>query len=66
MMPVMGGAELITRLRGDPVTAGIPIIAASADIQLADAADIAFPKPYPLAQLLAAADALIAQKAAHR
>ena len=31
MMPVMGGAELIRRLRSEPATAGIPILAASGD-----------------------------------
>ena len=37
MMPVMGGAELIRRLRCEPATAGIPILAASGDPHLAAA-----------------------------
>ena len=39
MMPVMDGAELIRRLRGDPATAHIPILAASGDTHLAGAAE---------------------------
>ena len=31
MMPVMDGVELIRRLRGDPATAGIPILASTGD-----------------------------------
>ncbi len=31
MMPVMDGAELIRRLRRDPATAGIPIMASTGD-----------------------------------
>ena len=46
MMPVMGGAELIRRLRCDPATAGIPILAASGDPHLADGADAVMAKPY--------------------
>ena len=46
MMPVMDGAELIRRLRGDPATAGIPILAASGDAHLAGAADAVVAKPY--------------------
>ena len=41
MMPVMDGAELIRRLRADPNTARIPILAATADIELAGGADAA-------------------------
>jgi len=46
MMPVMDGVEFIGRLRGDPATAGIPILAASGDVQLAGAADAMLSKPY--------------------
>ena len=34
MMPVMGGAELIRRLRAEPLTATIPILAVSGDPHL--------------------------------
>jgi CheY-like chemotaxis protein len=66
MMPVMGGAELITRLRASPVTSGIPILAVTGDGQVAGAADTVLAKPAVPDQLVAAANALIAQKAAHR
>ena len=46
MMPVMDGVEFIGRLRGDPATAGIPILAASGDTHLAGAADAILNKPY--------------------
>jgi CheY-like chemotaxis protein len=65
MMPVMGGAELIRRLRADPVTAHIPILAATADVPPASGADAALTKPWSKQQLLEAADALLAQKADH-
>ena len=64
MMPVMGGAELIRRLRADPSTADIPILAATADAPLAAGADVVLSKPWKSQQLLTAANALIAQKAA--
>jgi CheY-like chemotaxis protein len=59
MMPVMDGAELIRRLRCDPATAGIPILAASGDSHLADGADAVIAKPYACRDLAAAADALL-------
>ena len=46
MMPVMDGVEFIGRLRGDPVTASIPILAATGDTQFAGAADAVLAKPY--------------------
>ncbi len=62
MMPVMGGVELIRRLRADPGTAQIPILAVSGDAHLAGGADTVLRKPWKAQQLLAAAAALMAQK----
>jgi CheY-like chemotaxis protein len=59
MMPVMGGLELIRRLRSDPGTAAIPILAASADTVLATDASAVVPKPYSWRHLLEVADALL-------
>jgi len=59
MMPVMGGAELIRRLRCNPATAGIPILAVSGDSHLAADADAVIAKPYAWRYLAAAADALL-------
>ena len=59
MMPVMGGADLIQRLRCDPATAGIPILAASGDPHLADGADAVIAKPYSWRDLVEVADALL-------
>ena len=59
MMPVMDGVELIRCLRGDPATAHIPVLAASGDSHLADAADAIVTKPYSGHHLLAVADALL-------
>ena len=61
-MPVTGGAELIRRLRADPATAEIPVLAVSGDAHLARSADIALAKPYTVAELVAAADALLARR----
>ena len=62
MMPVMSGPELIKQLRADPATAAIPILAATGDSQVATAADAVLSKPYHADQMLAAANALMAQK----
>jgi CheY-like chemotaxis protein len=62
MMPVMGGAELIRRLRADPVTARIPILAVTGDAHLAGGADAVLAKPWTSQQLLAATTILMAQK----
>jgi CheY-like chemotaxis protein len=59
MMPVMDGVEFIHRLRCDPATAAIPILAVSGDWQLAVEADAALAKPYQKAALLAAAERLL-------
>jgi CheY-like chemotaxis protein len=61
MMPVMDGAELIRRLRGDPVTAGIPILAASGDTHLAGAADAVLAKPYDDRRLVMIVNSLLAK-----
>jgi CheY-like chemotaxis protein len=62
MMPVMGGVDLIRHLRGNPVTAQIPILAATGDHQVATGADAVVTKPYTPDQLLTAAYQLFAQK----
>jgi CheY-like chemotaxis protein len=59
MMPVMGGAELIRRLRREPATAGIPIMAASGDPHLAGEADAVLAKPYLLNRLVEVAEDLL-------
>jgi len=59
MMPVMGGGELIRRLRCEPATAGIPILAASGDPQLAVGADAVVSKPYRMEHLIEVADELL-------
>jgi CheY-like chemotaxis protein len=61
MMPVMDGPELIRCLRGEPATAGIPILAASGDSHLAGDADAVVSKPYSWQHLIAAADALLTE-----
>ena len=61
MMPVMSGAELIMRLRADPATAHIPILAATGDAQLAAGADAVLTKPYRPKELLAAGHDLLAR-----
>jgi CheY-like chemotaxis protein len=63
MMPVMDGVELIRRLRSDPATAGIPILAVSGDSHLALDADAIIPKPFIAHQVLEAAAMLLARKA---
>jgi CheY-like chemotaxis protein len=62
MMPVMGGAELIRRLRADPDTAAIPILAVTGDTQLAGDADTVLSKPYRVPQIMAAVTALLGQE----
>lgn len=64
MMPVMGGAELIRRLRAEPGTATIPILAVSGDPHLAGGADVIVPKPFQRRDLLASLDSLLDAKKA--
>jgi CheY-like chemotaxis protein len=59
MMPVMDGAEFIRCLRADPVTAAIPILAASGDPHLAGAADAVLKKPYDDRRLIETVHALL-------
>ena len=59
MMPVMDGNELIRQLRCEPATASIPILAASADPQLAAGADAVIPKPYKWQHLTEVAEGLL-------
>jgi CheY-like chemotaxis protein len=63
MMPVMGGTELIRRLRADPATAHIPILATTTDPRPASEADAVLAKPYQRSQILSAVDALLGQEA---
>jgi DNA-binding response OmpR family regulator len=59
MMPVMGGVELIRRLRSDRETASIPILSVSGDGHLADGADTVVAKPYNWHELIAATNILL-------
>lgn len=66
MMPVMGGRELIERLRSDPQVATIPIVVLSANADLvADMADAALSKPFDVDLLLETVQTL-SQKGAAR
>jgi CheY-like chemotaxis protein len=63
MMPIMGGVELIRRLRDDPTMKDIPIVAVSGHGYLAAAADTVVAKPFEPKTLLAAVNALLAREA---
>jgi CheY-like chemotaxis protein len=62
MMPVMGGVELIRRLRIDPATRDIPILAVSGDGHLAVNADAVLLKPFHADNVVVAVHALLARK----
>jgi CheY-like chemotaxis protein len=61
MMPVMGGVELIRKLRNDAETAEIPIISVSGNHELAVEADVALNKFGDLCDLLGQAERLLEQ-----
>jgi CheY-like chemotaxis protein len=53
MMPVMGGAELIARLRSDPETKSIPVVVVSAQQEISSSlADGVVTKPFEPGALL--------------
>lgn len=58
MMPVMGGHELIERLRGDEDTAAIPIVMLSATTGDAPGADAVLSKPFDREELVGLAGTL--------
>jgi len=66
MMPVMGGVELIRRLRAEPTTVAIPILAVSGDSHLAVDADAVLAKPFAWKELLAVAEGLLIEGRGHR
>lgn len=57
LMPVMNGGQLLSRLRADPGTSGIPVLlmtgATPAGGRPIPAADATLPKPFELEELLA-------------
>jgi DNA-binding response OmpR family regulator len=71
MLPGMDGFEICHRLRGEPQTAGLPILMLSAKAQEADkttglkvGADDYLPKPADPAEIILRVRSLLAQKAA--
>ena len=62
MMPVMGGGDLIRRLRADPATAPIPIVATTTNARWASGADVVLTKQWNKRQLLEVANALLVRK----
>lgn len=61
VMPVMNGAELIKRLRANPATAAVPIIAVSGDAHLADDADVILQKPVLAKDVLVVVNQLLSR-----
>jgi two-component system chemotaxis response regulator CheY len=65
MMPVMGGHELIERLRAEPATAGVPIVVVSANPRAAlPEAEARVGKPFDADTLLETIRALTEIEAA--
>jgi CheY-like chemotaxis protein len=62
MMPMMGGVELIKRLRATPDTAQIPILSVSGNLELAVDADVALNKFGDLGDLIRVAEELLDEK----
>ncbi len=65
LMPVMGGNELIRRIRSDPATEAMPILGVTAHGERNSAADVIVDKPFHPGQLVQAVESLLA-KAANR
>jgi CheY-like chemotaxis protein len=63
MMPTMDGLEFIERLRSDPNSSAIPILAVSGNSDLAIAANARLRKPFLAQELLSAAALLIGEAA---
>jgi len=64
MMPVMNGGELIRRLRADPATNRLPILAVTGNPNNAAGADAILTKPFSIKQLAALAASLVTTGAA--
>lgn len=63
MMPVMDGLELIRRLRADPATAGIQILAVTGHSRRGTDEDVMVVlKPYNLSRLLEVAGELLSEE----
>ena len=63
MMPVMGGVELIARLRADERTAGIPIVLLTGTRGTVTGADATVAKPFDHRELVELADRLTGRTA---
>lgn len=59
MMPVMDGAELIRRLRAEPVTAAVLVLVSSFHSELAEGADATVHKTGQFRDVLEAAETLL-------
>ncbi len=63
LMPVMDGDELISRVRSDPKTAGLPIVGVTAHAYRPSSADVVVDKPFHPGRLVSAVDGLLAKGA---